>query len=62
MGEEKGGNIFIHKGLILGKLNIGHGLGDGNALLKGRFREERHSGTRQGAVPYKLNLLLGNIR
>jgi hypothetical protein len=37
MGEEKGGYIFVHKGLVLGKLYIGPGLGDGSALLKGRF-------------------------
>ncbi len=35
--DEKGGHILIHIGLVVGKLDVRHGLGHHQAFLKGGF-------------------------
>ena len=62
MGQEQGGNILVHERLIIGKLYVGHGLGNGQTSFKNRLRKKAHAGTRQGAVSDKLYLILWNIR
>ena len=61
VGEEERGDVLIHVRLIVGKLYVGHGLGNSDAFLKGFFGDEGHAGARKGTVADKLDPVDGNV-